>query len=199
MIRGRLFSLVALICLVAPFSGATAKGLAYIGGMMVHCGYSSGGELSVPGGDMIDVKGVSTGIGGRLLFSINDHLRLGSEGYVSNIGYGDRRTASIGWGGIAADYGAQWGKFRPNVGVTVGGGSYKNICVVELSQGNDVVQPVVWNSYSMLVVVPYVGVEYSLTQKIKIYSRVDCITAPASSHRDFASGPKLHLGFMFSH
>ncbi len=192
---------ILIICLLAlsMIQGVQAKGISYIGGMMVHCGYSTGGELSVPGADAINIAGFSSGIGGRLLFNLNDHFRLGSEGYVSNINYGDRRSASIGWGGLAADYGAQFGKFRPTIGLTLGVGGYKNICVVEPAKGNDVVQDVIWNDYSLLVAVPYVGIEYSLTSKIRLYSRVDYITAPTTTHRDFVTGAKLHFGFMFSH
>ncbi len=197
----KILKIITLALLTLHISTASAKGLSYIGGMMIHGGYISGGELNIGGTNphTIGIEGVTTGIGGRLLFSINKHLRLGSEGYVSDLKYGDRRTASIGWGGIAADYGVQCGKFRPTIGLTLGVGGYKNICVTESAQGNDVIQPAVWNDYSLFVAVPYVGVEYSLTQKIRLYSRIDYITAPASSHKDFATGARLHLGFMFSH
>ncbi len=197
----KILKIITLALLTLQISTVEAKGLSYIGGMMVHCGYASGGQLSVAGNTQqaIEIGGMTTGIGGRLLFNINDHLRIGSEGYVSNLEYGDRRTASIGWGGIAADYGVQCGKLRPTVGLTLGAGGYKNICVVESAQGNDVVQPAIWNDYSLFVAVPYVGIEYTLTSKIKLYSRIDYITAPTSKHSDFATGARLHIGFMFSH
>ncbi len=175
----------------------------YIGGMMVHAGYGFGGVLTPVGGSVgMPVEGMAAGIGGRLLVNLGDHFRVGTEGYVSTITYGEHRKADIGWGGLTADWGWQLGKVRPYFGVSLGGGSYENMAAIDPPLDDNTPQDVVWHSYSVFLVVPYVAMEYSLTQKIRLCFRLDWITSPtakSTTFTDFSSGPRLHVGFMFAH
>ncbi|MFI3287586.1 MAG: hypothetical protein R3Y61_03825 [Rikenellaceae bacterium] len=175
----------------------------YIGGVMVHGGYGFGGVLTPTGSSVgIPVEGFAAGIGGRLLVNLGDNFRVGTEGYVSTITYGEHRKADIGWGGLAVDYGWQVDKFRPYFGVTIGGGAYENMTTIDEPLNDNSAQEVVWHSYGVFLVVPYVALEYSVTQKIRLCFRLDWITSPTASSgsfTDFSSGPRLHLGFMFAH
>jgi hypothetical protein len=46
------------------------------GGMMLHAGYLTN-QLDNP-----KIKGICTGIGGKIVFPVMKHLRVGTEGYV---------------------------------------------------------------------------------------------------------------------
>ncbi len=97
----------------------------FSGGMMVHTGYLGGGETF----NGQNVRGVPTGIGGVARIHLGDHLRVGSEGYVTTLRYGSGDShARIGWGGVLADWHWQLGRWAPYAGGTVGaqGGAAKS-------------------------------------------------------------------------
>ncbi len=175
----------------------------YTGGMMVHLGYGYGGTLTPTGSaQSFDVQGIQSGIGGRLVIALGDHFRVGSEGYVSTLNYGNHRSAEIGWGGLTADYGWLLGKVRPHVGLSVGGGSYGNKCTINEPTNDNQAGEVVWHEYSVFLLTPYVGIEYQFTKKLALLVRADWITSPTANRnefRDFSSGPRIHVGVMFSH
>jgi len=50
--------------------------------MLLHTGYVQN-QLDFP-----EVWGILTGIGGKITFRTGEYIRLGTEGYVSNYGYG---------------------------------------------------------------------------------------------------------------
>ncbi len=174
----------------------------YVGGMMVHLGYGSGGILTPTGSSQaIEVKGVSSGIGGKIAVLLGDHFRAGAEGYVSTIKYGDNRKASLGWGGLSGDYGWIWDKWRLYFGVTLGAGGYENMASLDSTLNNNTPQETVWNSYSIFIIDPYIEINFSLTKKILLCAKVDWITSPSannSSFKDYSTGPRLYLGFMFT-
>ncbi len=84
----------------------------FSGGMMIHTGYLYGGSIS-PATDagcncLYDRKiaGAPFGIGGAARVHFGEHLRIGTEGYVSTLNYGGKGNdsfARLGWGGVLAD------------------------------------------------------------------------------------------------
>ncbi len=176
----------------------------YTGGMMVHLGYAYGGVLSPVGHGDIKVQGLSTGIGGRIVFGLGQNFRIGSEGYVSTINYGEKRKASIGWGGVTMDYGWQRGRWRPYIGTSIGFGTYENMTAVNTPLNDNTPQEIVWHEYSVVLVNPFVACEYNITQRIKACARLEWMTSPVAQSGivgfgDFSTGPRLLIGFMFGH
>ncbi len=168
--------------------------------MMVHMGYGYGGTLTPKGTSAsIPVRGMMTGIGGKVAVRLGKHFKVGTEGYVSTLHYGDNREASLGWGGLLVDYGWQLGKWNPYFGVSVGGGGYENIASVNAPLNDYTAQPTVIRKYGVFVVDPYIAVDYSLTSRIKLSAKVDWIMSPTMKLGDFSSGPRFYFGFMFSH
>lgn len=174
----------------------------FSGGMMLHTGYVSSREFTITGSSPQSVKaeGMPTGIGGAIRFSFGDHLRLGTEGYVSNLTYGDYDNSriSLGWGGLLADVIFEGKKISPYLGVTLGGGRLRNITISAPTPLDFIPEKEVsFRSYSMFVVTPYVGAEYSVTSKLKISVKLDYIFNLSASQPDFIHGPRIYIGFIF--
>lgn len=174
----------------------------YVGGVMIHMGYASGGEL-LPSGytEPIAVKGVTMGIGGRMMIGLGDKLRVGGEGYISSMSYGENREVTLGWGGLSAEYVLRFGaKCSVALGATLGGGSYTNQCSLTTPTNDDTAHPTVWQSSALFLAVPYIGMEYAFGTSLRGIVKVDWITAPFAmqTRNDFSSGPRIYIGVMFS-
>lgn len=176
----------------------------FSGGMMVHTGWLFGGEITLSspsGGYSRQIKGAPTGIGGAARVHLGDHLRIGSEGYMSTLNYGGRGNKSharIGWGGILADCIWQLGRWAPYVGGTIGGGSYANLTLREATPVDTVVETdASFRKYSYMVLAPFAGVEFAMTDKIRLNFKVDWMINLTNRQSDFAGGPRLYFGFSF--
>lgn len=193
-------------------SGATAQeksAFAYSGfsgGMMVHTGYLSGGEITITddgGSNLYHAKlsGAPTGIGGVARVHFGKHLRVGSEGYVSTLRYGSKNNdshARIGWGGVLADCLWRFGKWAPYAGATVGGGSFRNLTLENPTPLDYVAeQNTSFRKYSFMVLAPFTGVEYSITDKIRLNLKADWMLNLTNRQDDFAGGPRIYFGFSF--
>lgn len=178
----------------------------YEGGMMVHSGFVSSRAVSFvspsgAGTDMV-IKGAPLGIGGTFKAGFGRHLRIGGEGYVSTLNYGAHKSSeTLGWGGVLAD--CIWTRNRWSwfIGGTVGGGSIKNVTLLAdmpmdfvLEQGS-----ASYRRYAFVALVPFAGVEYAITPRVHLMLRADWIINAGNPQPDFATGPRLHLGFMFVH
>ena len=195
-----------IIALSSVFSQGTdskkMKFQGYSGGMMLHTGYLFGGDLYLyDSSKPIKIQGVPFGIGGAIRFCFGEHLRIGIEGYSSNLMYGEKNNSflSLGWGGVLID--CQWKIKKTSIfcGGTFGGGGVKNIAVV----GNDLINPLeanaVYRKYGVIVITPFVGMEYAMSTKIHLIIKVDCITNLTKKQSDFVIGPRIYIGFNFSH
>jgi hypothetical protein len=177
----------------------------FIGGMMIHSGYvwSRNVAYSVPGGGTLgqSINAVPLGIGGAIKLQFGDHLRIGSEGYVTNVSYGEYGShASIGWGGVLCEYYHSFKKCRLFAGGLVGGGSERN--VANLSENNmdfSADEPVSHRKYSFMAIDPYLGVEIPLNQKVNLVLKTDCLLNATNPQADYFTGPRIFIGFMFGH
>lgn len=203
----RTFILVSAI-VPAVSAGAQEKGRfayrGFYGGMMLHSGYVRSGSFHVTGnsGTVQELKmsGMPSGIGGAVRFLFGEHLRIGSEGYVSKLTSGkyDSRIET-GWGGLLADCVWQLRKCRVFAGGTAGGGSQTGTIILSPS-GNDYrADEIVFRKYSFMALAPFAGVEISLTPKMDIVLKADWLLSLSRREDDFVSGPRLYLGFMFGH
>ena len=176
----------------------------FSGGMMLHAGYLYGGNIAIfdDSSNMLscqNVEGLATGVGGAGKIHLGRHLRLGAEGYVSNLKYGKyKSSATIGWGGILADCMWNVGRFNPFVGATLGGGSFKNITLTsDTPLDCEVEGPSSFRKYAFMTAVPFAGLEFMLSDKIALVFKTDWMFNISSRHTDFASGPRFYFGFSF--
>lgn len=155
---------------------------------MIHSGYLSNNN---------GINGLPAGIGGALKFHFNNHFRIGTEGYSSNLSYNeDGSYWHIGWGGLLMDCIWQTGKFSPYIGTTIGGGGLKNVQVMD-SSTNMTLPNASFTKDSFVAIVPYAGIEYTLTESIRVHVKFDYLLNLNRSITDFVSGPRIYFGFAF--
>ena len=109
-------------------------------GLTAHVGYafsSSPEELfrnisisDLPQIANLPKDGVTMGVGAMIRLHLLNHLHLGVEGNFSNMPL-MRNGSSLrnGWGGVLVNYYTEWGKVRPMIGASIGGGDVKRIYV----------------------------------------------------------------------
>ncbi len=200
----RRLSTVFVLVLLPFFLSAQMKYSGFDGGMMLHTGYVQGKQITTTDQSgqplqTITPKGAPFGIGGMAKVHLGKHLRIGAEGYVSNLKYGVKGTFSaLGWGGLLADCMWKRGKFTPFIGGTIGGGGYKNM-ILENNYGDDYVveDHVSFRHYGLMLITPFVGFEYALTNKVHLSLKLDYIIPVAGRQEDFVTGPRIYFGFMF--
>lgn len=165
------------------------------GGMMVHTGYLS---ASLPAGGY-DAAGVPFGIGGTMRIHLGPVVRLGGEGFISTLSLMDNGSyVRIGWGGVVAE--ARWkiGRWHPFAGATLGGGSANSLLVFNGDTDDWLAEPnTVFHTESFMLVDPHLGVEYALTERIVLTSRLSWLLPLRSV--DVPLGPRLFVGFVFNH
>lgn len=179
----------------------------YSGGMMVHSGYVSSSPVTFNRVDgspaaTMKVSGMPLGIGGALKIHFGRHLRVGTEGYSSNLKYGRNGSYShTGWGGILVDGVYPVGKWFPFAGITVGGGGVKNVTVLEKTTGDFILDEgtTSFRKYAFMAIAPFIGTEYALTPRIHLVLKADWLIDATSRQSDFTAGPRLYIGFMFCH
>mgnify|MGYP002559298107 CR=1 FL=1 len=192
----------------AERSNTKAKPLEYrgfIGGMMIHTGYVSSRDFTVTSlsgqAHEFNASGAPFGIGGAAKFMFGKHLRIGAEGYVSTLGYGENGShTKTGWGGLLADCARDLGKFRLFAGGTIGGGSHTDITIVSPIADDYIAEEFIsYRKYGFAALVPFIGAEYALTHKVSLVAKVDWMLNLSGRQDDFVTGPRLYLGFMFGH
>ena len=176
----------------------------FSGGMMIHSGYLQSGtfDLQLAPNHSISqnqIKGFPFGIGGAARLHFGKHLRVGGEGYVSDIRYNSNGSyASTSWGGLLVDCTWQIKRFAPFAGLLVGGGNTKNLTLSEKYADDYIVENnASFREYSFLAIAPFVGVEYAVNSKIRLTLKADYLINLNNPQDDFAHGPRIFLGFMF--
>lgn len=177
----------------------------FIGGMMLHTGFVCSNDVTVTSlsgaSQKVSLSGAPFGIGGAIRFMFGKHLRVGAEGYVSTLTYGEYQShAETGWGGILADCAWKIGKCRLFVGGTVGGGSQTNTTILSPIVDDYIAEEnISYRKYNFLAVDPFAGVEFSVTRKVNIVLKLDYLLNVSNPQDDFVTGPRLYVGFMFGH
>ena len=187
--------IIILILFVATASAQdSVRRVRFSGGMMLHTGYLSG-DIAAVG---FHAAGAPFGLGGVIRFHFLDHLRVGGEGYVSKLSQLHNGSyIRLGWGGLLIDGYWQLERWKPYVGITVGGGSLSTL-LVRNGDAKD------WQSESdallhnaaVMIIDPFVGVEFAITKSMHLTLKADYII-PLNS-RDCPTGVRFYLGFIFS-
>jgi hypothetical protein len=192
IMRSILTSIILFIFLAKGF--AQEKREHFRGGMMFHTGYLTN-QLNHP-----EINGVCSGIGGKIVFPVFKHLRVGTEGYVSNYNYPNSEGFyKLGWGGLLGEY-QFWNKrFTPVIGVTVGGGKIRDVYPVNSNIGDNNSDEVIFKVYSTLIVAPHISFEYKLSEHINLVTKADYLFYPGIDNPDYvAKGPRIYFGVLFS-
>ena len=171
---------------------------------MVHSGYLQSKDFTIATNNghslqNLQAKGVPFGIGGAAKVHLGKHLRVGGEGYVSNLNYGEHNSVfSLSYGGVLVDCVWQNKRFSPYVGVLFGGGSTQNTTLFASTPDDFIAEEnVSYRKNSFLALSPFVGVEYALNDKIRLTLKADYLLNLNSAPNDFASGVRVFVGFMF--
>lgn len=200
--------IILILSLMILSSGCLASGFrGCCGGMMIHSGFVQSKTFAYVTPDGVPtsprkVSGAPFGIGGAAKVILGEHLRVGGEGYVSTLNYGEHSSYSTtGWGGILADL--IWSRNRWSwfAGATVGGGGVKNVTLFEeipLDLGIEK-NSVSYRRYGFMGIAPYIGAEYSLTERIRLIFKADWLLNISNPQPDFLSGPRFYIGFNFCH
>ena len=198
----------------------------FSGGMLLHGGYlfakdptqvfSNTGLGSLDYVKNLPKDGFCMGLGGTLRAHLINHIHLGAEGFVSTMPL--MRTGSnvrTGWGGAMCDFYTDWGKVRPLIGLTVGGGVMKRLFVPDAPTVTSADSETNYNaSYTktpFFLLDPYIGMEIGLTNHMALIIRIDYMLPfgrTSSSLTDLKkdvswgnfmtpSGPRLYVGLMF--
>ena len=198
----------------------------FSGGMMLHGGYlfakdpryvfSNTGLGSLDYVKNLPNDGFCMGLGGTLRAHLINHIHLGAEGFVSTMPL--MKTGSnvrTGWGGAMCDFYTDWGKVRPLIGLTVGGGVMKRLFVPDAPTVTSADSETNYNaSYTktpFFLLDPYIGMEIGLTNHMALIIRIDYMLPfgrTSSSLTDLKkdvswgnfmtpSGPRLYVGLMF--
>lgn len=175
--------------------------------MMVHSGYVSAGNVAFANPDgssssIARISGLPVGIGGALKIHFGKHLRIGTEGYSSNLKYGKHGSYEhTGWGGLLIDGVFPLGKWFPFAGITIGGGGVKNVTAFQDTTGDYTLDngTTSYRKYTFMAIAPFIGVEYALTARIHLVLKADWLLDTTSRQSDFVRGPRVYFGFMFCH
>lgn len=197
----------------------------FSGGMMVHAGYlfsddprkvfsnsGLGSEDYVKG---LPQRGFCYGIGGALRIHLIDHIHVGTEGFVSTMPLmGTGSKVRSGWGGAFCDVYTTWGKVRPLIGMTIGGGSTSRLFVpkqaetVSYTAADSTFYNAAYTKTPFFLLDPYIGIEIGLKSHDAILIRIDYLLPFGKTSSKLTenvkwsnfmspSGPRLYIGVMF--
>jgi hypothetical protein len=189
------FFFISLFMVCFLFSGFTqVKREHFRGGMLLHAGYLSNNA------GQTEINGMCTGIGGKIVFPIGKFLRVGTEGYVSNYSYKESNGFyKLGWGGLLTECQLSEKRFRPVIGVTVGGGRIRDLYPLSGDFTDNEADAAIYKDYSALIITPHISVEYGLTANLNIVAKIDYILYPGINYPTFiAHGPRMYIGILFS-
>ena len=179
---------------------------------MLHGGYLFGVDKSAPvapDGSSYSPEGGIFGFGGAMRVHLWKYLRTGFEGYVSTMYSGmmhDRDLLQpgsyvrVGCGGLNADACWRLEKVWPYIGASLGGGAMRSLYMLDGSQDSwDKQEDTYFHKQSFFYVSPYVGFDYCMSKKMHLTFRFDWLLAIRKNELLLPTGPRLYLGFMFTH
>lgn len=172
----------------------TVRRVRFSGGMMFHTGYLTGYYENID----YHAKGMPFGLGGAVRFHFFDHLRVGGEGYVSNLKQLHNGSyIRLGWGGVLVDGYWSFGRWTPYVGFTVGGGSLSTLLVRSgdsrdwASEGD----AILYNE-AVMILDPFLGVEFAVTKAFHLTLKADYMLPLNTSN--CPTGVRVYIGFVFA-
>lgn len=200
----------------------------FSGGMMLHAGYlfssdptqvfSNTGLGSPDYVKGLPKSGICFGLGGSLRMHLINHIHLGAEGAVSTMPLMNTGSnVRTGWGGALCDFYTDWGKVRPMIGLSVGGGTMKRLFVpadslgyvpVETASGDTTNYNASYTKTPFFYMDPYIGLEVGFGNHMALLIRIDYMLPFGKTSSRMSdnvkwsnfmtpSGPRLYVGIMF--
>ena len=156
-----------------------------IGGMYLNAGY------------LKSIDDIALGIGGKMAFKVCDNFRIGCEGYGSSATYKkDGSFYSIGWGGVLGEFILPYKKSLFIVGITIGGGSNRQMEIVVDNNSSDAFDYVKWDKKGSFITSPFIAYEYKISSKANLSAKLDYVTSPSGDI--FYKGIRLYVGCLFN-
>ncbi len=188
--------MIVVLCLlqVGSVFGQAEKQNIYSGGMLiVQSGYTSATNA------FQKIETSSLGVGGILRFYLFNHLTTGIYGGTQKSHYKTSTSndsyINLGYGGVFLGFTHKVKKFRFVASGFVGGGSVKNLHIVQQNQTH--ISDAQFYKKSGLVLSPILSIDYSLTQRLNLtvqtvalYSKYDVT--------NYIFDPIFQVGLLFS-
>jgi hypothetical protein len=163
------------------------------GGMFLHTGYQKN-NLNFP-----NVDGLIYGIGGKISFRFGEHLRIGTEGYVSTFNYKTNEgNYKIGWGGLLTEYQFTNKKLNPVAGISFGAGKVHDLFVLSGDFEDNFIDQTIYKVYPTFILSPHFSLEYTVTESINLVLKADYQFYPGIQFPDYISkGARFYFGVLF--
>jgi len=178
----------------------------FSGGMAFYTGYLYAGTpiFTTPDGMAIKgekVQGAPFGMGGALKLHFGHHFRIGGEGYNCSLIYGKNKNRwNLSWGGLLIDGCWSIKKWELFIGGTIGFGTTRHLIFLEANPLDFQIEAQsVYRKYSTMMLVPFMGIAYSITEKMCLYLKWDYAFPVYNRQSDFAEGLRVYVGFSFYH
>ena len=174
----------------------------FSGGMMIHSGYLKSSTFTIHSPYLSvqnTVEGLSFGLGGCARIHFGNNLRVGGEGFISNVRYGDYNSHfKLSSGGLLVDYAVSFSRFTTFAGAVFGGGSVENITLNSKPLNDYTAEASTsYRTYSFIYITPMLGLEYALTKKLSLMMKMDYMFNVNNPQDDFAKGIRIFFGMMF--
>lgn len=197
----------------------------FSGGMMLHIGYmfsddprkifSNAGLGSADYVRGLPKDGVGLGLGGTLRVHLLNHIHLGAEGGMTLIPFHGNGNIRVGYGGAVCDFYTTWGKVRPLIGLSVGGGAMKRLYLPQEPQtyvpegtSDTTIYNASYVKTPFFYMDPYIGLEVDLNRNMALLFRIDYMLPFGRTGSGLASdvkwsnfmtpsGPRFYIGIMF--
>jgi len=142
------------------------------------------------------IRGIMTGLGGRLHFYLGRHVRIGGAGASVQLGYADNGSfVRCGYGGLTLEATAAVNRWRFSAGALAGGGGWHNLHVEDHAPDNAITG--ILDERATFIVSPLITVERSVTGSISLMLMADYLVGPDLGDRGHLGGPKVHVGVLF--
>ena len=167
------------------------------GGMMVHSGFLKGTIEPIS----YKASGAPLGIGGVARLHLGDHLRVGGEGYISNLKQkGNGSYIKYSWGGLVVDGYFTFGRWMPYAGLTLGGGSATTLLMNETPASEwEPVDNTYYNRKGFMAFDPYIGCDFIVSQAMHLTLKLDYLHTLSGGRLSLPMGPRVYFGFLFYH
>lgn len=167
------------------------------GGMMIHTGYLRGDISSIN----YSASGAPFGIGGVIRLHLGKNWRVGSEGYMSKLAQMDNGSnIKYFWAGLLADYRLHFGDFALYGGLTLGAGTITHLLMFEEPTTDWApIDGTIFQKNPFWAVDPFIGGEYALSDAMRLTIKADYLRAISEHSANIPMGPRIYIGFIFSH
>lgn len=164
---------------------------------MLHSGYLRGKIIPLN----YKAEGSPFGIGGVIRLHLGKSWRVGTEGYMSKLSQmGNGSNIKYFWAGLLADYRLHFGDFALYGGLTLGAGTITHLLMFEEPLREwDPIDNTIYQKGSFWAVDPFIGGEYALSEAMRLTLKVDYLNAISNHSTSIPLGPRLYIGFIFSH